>query len=83
MNKDLIYKTLQDICRKIPVIIAGSGASCPAGMPGMQKLKDHLLDKIPEDFSESWPKISGDLQKNVDLETALNNKAIHLRRDTL
>jgi hypothetical protein len=73
MNKDFIYRALQDICRKIPVIIAGSGASCAAGMPGMPTLKEHLLESIPKDFSDLWKLISDDLQKNVDLETALNN----------
>ena len=72
MDKDPIYKIFQEICRKIPVVILGSGPSCAAGIPGMRSLAEHLLDKFRNDTSEDWRKISDDLRKNIDLETALN-----------
>ena len=72
MDKDSIYKIFQEICRKIPVVILGSGPSCAAGIPGMRSLAEHLLDKLKNDTSDDWRKISDDLRKNIDLETALN-----------
>ena len=72
MDKDSIYKTFQEICRQIPVIILGSGPSCAAGMPSMGGLAKHLLEKLGKNTSDYWREISDDLHKNVDLETALN-----------
>lgn len=72
MDKDSIYKTFQEICRQIPVVILGSGASCAAGIPGMEALADHLLKKLGNNTSDDWREIRDDLYKNIDLETALN-----------
>ena len=72
MDKDSIYKIFQEICRQIPVIILGSGASCAAGIPGMEALAGHLLEKLENNTSNDWRKIGDDLRKNIDLETALN-----------
>ena len=46
MDKDSIYKTFQEICRQVPVVILGSGPSCAAGIPGMRSLAERLLDKL-------------------------------------
>ena len=72
MDIDSIYKTFQEICRKIPIVILGSGPSCAAGIPGMRSLAEHLLDKLRNDTSNGWKKISDDLRKNIDLETAFS-----------
>ncbi len=73
MDKDSIYKTFQDICRQVPVVILGSGPSCAAGIPGMEALAEHLLNKIHNKTSAEWKKIRNDLQNKVGLETALSN----------
>jgi len=72
MDKDSIYKIFQEICRQVPVIILGSGASCAAGIPGIGALAEHLLEKLENNTSDDWKEISNDLRKNVNLETALN-----------
>lgn len=72
MDKDSIYKTFQEICRQIPVVILGSGASCAAGIPGMEGLAEYLLEKLGSNTSDKWTDISNDLRKGIDLETALN-----------
>ena len=54
MDKDSIYKTFQEICRQIPVVILGSGASCAAGVPGMEGLTEHLLEKLRSNTSDKW-----------------------------
>ncbi len=54
MDKDSIYKTFQEICRQIPVIILGTGPSCAAGIPGMEGLAEHLLKKLNNNTSIEW-----------------------------
>jgi len=72
MDKDSIYKTLQEICRQVPIVILGSGPSCAAGIPGMGALAEHLLEKLGNNIGDQWRQISDDLLKNIDLETALD-----------
>ncbi len=72
IDKDSIYKTFQEICRQVPIVILGCGPSCAAGIPGMEGLAEHLLEKLASNISDKWIKISDDLCKKVDLETALN-----------
>jgi len=73
MDKDSIYKTFQEICRQVPVVILGSGASSGAGIPGMGDLADHLLKELHNNTSTEWKNIRNDLQKKIGLETALSN----------
>lgn len=73
MDKDLIYKTFQEICRQVPIVILGSGPSCAAGIPGMEGLAEHLLKKLHNNTSIEWKKIRSDLQNKIGLETALSN----------
>ncbi len=72
MDKDSIYKNFQEICRQVPIVILGSGASCAAGIPGMKALAERLLVKLKNKVSDEWAKISDELREQVDLETALN-----------
>lgn len=71
MDKDSIYKTFQEICRQVPIVILGSGPSCAVGIPGMEVLAKHLLKKMGNNISDKWREISDDLRKSVDLERAL------------
>ena len=73
MDKDSIFKTFQEICRQIPVVILGSGASIGAGIPGMGDLSDHLLKALHDNTSTEWKNIRNDLQNKIGLETALSN----------
>ena len=73
MDKDSIYKTFQEICRQIPVIILGSGPSCAAGIPGMEGLAEHLLKKLNNNTSIEWKTIRSDLENKIGLEMALSN----------
>lgn len=72
IDKDSIYKTFQEICRQVPIVILGSGPSCAAGIPGMETLAECLLEKLVNNSSDKWKAISDNLRKNVDLETSLN-----------
>ena len=42
INKDLIFSKIQTYLKRSPVIIWGSGATIPVGMPSMQEIKNHL-----------------------------------------
>ncbi len=72
IDKDSIYKTFQEICRQVPIVILGSGPSCGAGIPGTETLSEHLLEKLGNNINDKWRDISADLRKNGDLEKALN-----------
>lgn len=71
-DKNSIYKTFQEICRQVPIVILGSGPSCAAGIPGMKALAERLLEEFKNKVSDEWTKISDELRVNVDLETAFN-----------
>ena len=57
------------------VTIVGSGLSIAEGISGMGDLATHLLDEVPKKIESSseanWEKISEELAKGTDLETAL------------
>ena len=38
-NKDIVFKTIQTYLTDTPVVLAGTGISIPAGIPGMNKLQ--------------------------------------------
>ncbi|MBK9989826.1 MAG: SIR2 family protein [Verrucomicrobia bacterium] len=73
---DLAHTLAQECVSSTPVIILGSGYSAAFGIPGMPKLKAHLLtvtpptDATPEEHA-SWNGFHARLSA-VDLETALN-----------
>lgn len=69
-----ILKQAQDCIARVPAIIVGSGASLSNGIPGMEALKAHLLDKVmPKDSAEedSWLLVRTSLASGDDIETAL------------
>jgi hypothetical protein len=71
-----IAATLGQKClENSPVIILGSGASIPYGLPSMEDIRDHLVRlDLPEnlkEFSENWNKLTYNLYK-ADVEQALS-----------
>lgn len=45
-NKDIVFKTIQTYLTDTPVVLAGTGISIPAGIPGMNKLSKFLQDNL-------------------------------------
>ena len=77
MNKEELFKEIQDIVSNNPVIILGSGASVSYGIPGMwdlaQKLKTHFEENpyTNEESSNAILAFLNNLNKGLGLEEAL------------
>lgn len=90
MDFDALLKQLQDWTNKVPLIILGSGASVPFGLPSMWKLGEHLKNTLSfdndtdnaqlETFKKSLDE-NGDLEKTL-LEIQLNNNVLNAIIDT-
>lgn len=84
---EVLTKRAQACITATPVIILGSGASIAAGIPGMQKLREHILGlPEPSGFSDSeltsWNEFLEAL-KTTDLESALQGINLSDKLDDL
>lgn len=72
-NKDVVFKTVQAYITDTPVVLAGTGISIPAGIPGMNKLSKYLQTNLKDKYANNpnWRKISDRLDEGIDLESAL------------
>lgn len=75
---DKVSKQAQEYYKRTPVIILGSGASAAFGMSGMGTLAQHLKDSVdytdlPDSDQTAWAHFCEELDKGIDLETALHN----------
>lgn len=74
MDFDALLKQLQDWTNKIPLVILGSGASVPFGLPSMWTLGEHLKNTLSfEDDAdkEQFGAFKKSLDESNDLEKAL------------
>jgi NAD-dependent SIR2 family protein deacetylase len=69
-KRDKFAKIIQKYLEKQPVIILGTGATIPYGLPSMPELADHLKESI-NDKSTGWDPFLSALEKTGDLERAL------------
>ena len=79
MNIDKISQLAQLCYEANPTLVLGSGASMDHGLPSMDDLKEHLLDKVtPDDGDEAqkWLEVTMALAKGNHLEEALEGKPI-------
>lgn len=83
MNKEDIFKTIQEYTTDVPLLLIGTGASIPVGIPGMPELADYLLNNLDSKYSSdtNWCDISKKLKSGIDLESALTS--YHLGEDLL
>lgn len=79
-----LLNQLQEWTNKIPLIILGSGASVPFGLPSMWKLGEHLRENIsfadPTDHEE-FEEFKKKFDENGDLEATLSK--LNLGRNVL
>ena len=78
--EDIAIETGQECLKASPVIVLGSGASIPVGIPSMTDLAAHLIDFKPHKGlsrhdHESWHQFVSQLQCQ-DLESALATSSI-------
>lgn len=79
MDIETIAKSAQKCIENNPVIILGSGASIPHGIPGMHKLSEYLKDNVaPEEETdrEAWMEVQDELQRGAHLEQALSKVSL-------
>jgi len=80
MDLDQLAKKIQKYLDKIPLIILGSGATIPYGLPSMKDLSDFIILNINSE-NEEWLSFKAKLQGGIDLETALNQ--VNLSEDLI
>ena len=73
INRDSLFKEIQTYLTETPVVLAGTGVSIPAGIPGMNELSTFLQNELKEKYKENtkWQKITNRLDEGIDLESAL------------
>lgn len=84
MDSDRLLKQLQDWTNRVPLVILGSGASVPFGLPSMWKLGEHLRNSIlftDEDDKKQFESFCKELDRLNDLEAVLHE--LHLRPKVL
>lgn len=73
MNKNDIFKAVQDLMRTPPLFLIGTGGSIPYGLPGMAQLATHLETSLTPKYAQDseWATFLERLDDGEDLETAL------------
>ena len=70
--EDKFAKIIQKYLEKQPVIILGTGATIPYGLPSMPDIACHLKESIKDDSTE-WKSFLSALKQTGDLEKALQD----------
>lgn len=75
MDLKNIFIKVQNIINDVPLLLVGTGASIPYGIPGMKGLSEYLLDTLREEYIDdpAWVNISARLESGIDLESAMTN----------
>ena len=83
MEKEEIFKVIQEYTSNPPLILAGTGLTIPVGIPGMWALADYLREQLDEKYktNTSWISVSDRIASGIDLETALSE--VKLNTDLL
>ncbi|MCK5604653.1 SIR2 family protein [Candidatus Pacearchaeota archaeon] len=65
----------QKYTEDVPVIVLGTGATIPLGLPSMGELADYLIRVLVPDTADkiNWQAFKADLQSTNDLELSLHN----------
>ncbi len=70
MNKNELYKLIQEFLKEPPTIIWGSGATIPFGLPSMEDLKKELEGILPDlRENENIEKIIGEISDKQKLKS--------------
>lgn len=80
---DIVFEAVQAYLTDTPVILAGTGVSIPAGIPGMHELSEFLQNNLRDKYAQdtNWCKISEKLDNGIDLESALTD--VHINGELL
>ena len=74
MEKEEIFRIIQEYTSNPPLILAGTGLTIPVGIPGMGALADHLCEQLDDKYqlNPSWIRVSKKISSGIDLESALS-----------
>jgi len=75
MDKNTIFTRVQKCLETVPVMLIGTGATIPLGIPGMGGLSAHLISTLDDKYKRdtSWNEIKGKLDNGMGLESALTD----------
>ena len=75
MNKKEIYTIIQEYIRDVPMLLFGTGATIPYGIPGMGALTDCLIKNLHVKYKNNskWEKFHSNISSGQDLEKALTD----------
>lgn len=75
MNRNNIFKSIQNAVSDIPLLMIGSGSSAAHGLPGMKELGDHLLTRLNTKYTgiACWDTFQENIKNGQDLEIALSD----------
>ncbi|SCX28074.1 hypothetical protein DSM25558_4364 [Agrobacterium sp. DSM 25558] len=79
MPEEHVAKLAQAGFASNPVVVLGSGASAPHGLPSMNDLKHYLLERVVPDGAEEetgWKSVTEAFAAGEHLEQALTGKAL-------
>ena len=73
MDQEYIFKAIQKSVTNTPLILVGSGASAPHGLPSMSVLGQHLIDQLGDKYhgTPCWDIFEENIANDQDLERAL------------
>ena len=79
MEKEEIFKAIQEYTSNPPLILAGTGLTIPVGIPGMGDLAEYLRKQFDEKYQadSTWISVSDKLASGIDLETALSEDKLN------
>lgn len=75
-KRDNLARVIQKYLEKQPVILLGTGATIPYGLPSMTELANHIKESI-EDNSTEWESFLSALETIGDLEKALQDTQLN------
>ena len=80
MDKEQIFKTIQDYTSNPPLILAGTGLTIPVGIPGMWELAEYLQAQLDDKYktNPTWVNVSNKIASGIDLETALSEDKLSI-----
>lgn len=58
MDKNDVFKAVQDLMRTPPLFLIGTGGSIPYGLPGMTKLATHLKTALTPKYNKLHGQLS-------------------------
>ena len=79
MEKEEIFRVIQEYTSNPPLILAGTGLTIPVGIPGMEALASYLHAQLDEKYktNSSWISVSEKIASGTDLETALSEDKLN------